>query len=157
VIASDVNEYRLGLAEKLGADVLINPAKEDLVEVVRRLTGGWGADVVLEMSGNSTAIRQSLKAARKGARVSMLGLPARPLEIDLGADVIMRGLILKGIAGRKIWKTWYQIRSLYRAGLADRLKPLITHVMPLEQVGEAMELMRTGQCGKAVLLPAPIR
>lgn len=153
VMAMDVNEYRLDLARKLGADVLINPAKVDPVAVVHSYTGGYGADVVMEMSGNPSAIRQALKAARKGARVSMLGLPSRPLEIDLGADVIMRGLVLQGIAGRKMWKTWYQIRSLLRAGLAERLAPLITHRLPLEQMGEAMELMRTGQCGKAILMP----
>lgn len=153
VMAMDVNEFRLNLARQLGADLLINPTQADPVEVVRNHTGGYGADVVLEMSGNPTALRQSLKAARKGARVSLLGLPSRPLELDLAADVIMRGLVLQGITGRKMWKTWYQIRSLYRAGLAERLKPLITHRLPLEQVGSAMELMRTGKCGKAVLLP----
>jgi len=153
VMAMDVNEYRLDLARKLGADVLINPTKVDPVEVVHKHTGGFGADVVMEMSGNASAIRQALKAARKGARVSLLGLPSRPVEIDLGADVIMRGLVLQGIAGRKMWKTWYQIRSLLRAGLAERLAPLITHRLPLEQVDEAMELMRTGQCGKAILVP----
>jgi len=153
VMAMDVNEFRLDLARKLGADVLINPTKEEPVEVVHRYTRGWGADVVLEMSGNATAINQSIKAARKGARVSMLGLPSRPIEIDMGADVIMRGITLQGIAGRKMWQTWVQIRSLYRAGLAERLRPLVTHQLPLEQVDVAMELMRTGTCGKAVLRP----
>jgi threonine 3-dehydrogenase len=153
VIAMDVNEYRLGLARELGADLLINPTKEDPVEVVRKQTRGYGVDVVLEMSGNAGAIRQSLKAARNGARVSLLGLPSKPLEIDLAADVIMRGLVLQGITGRKMWQTWYQVRSLYRAGLAERLKPLITHRLPLEQVGTAMELMASAECGKAVLMP----
>lgn len=153
VVAVDINEYRLDLARQLGADVLINPAKEDPVEVTRRYTRGYGADVVLEMSGNPGAMRQSFKAARNGARVSLLGLPSRPMEIDMSADVIMRGLVLQGITGRKMWQTWYQIRSLYRAGLAERLKPLITHKLPLERVADAMELMRTGTCGKAVLLP----
>jgi threonine 3-dehydrogenase len=153
VMAMDVNEYRLDLARQLGADLLINPIKEEPIEVVRRHTRGYGADVVLEMSGNANAIRQGLKAARNGGRVSLLGLPAKPLEIDLSADVIMRGLILQGITGRKMWETWYQIRSLYRTGLVERLKPLITHQFPLEGIEAAMELMRTGQCGKAVLLP----
>jgi threonine 3-dehydrogenase len=153
IIAMDINEYRLDLAKRLGADVLINPAKEDPVEVVRKYTRGFGADVVLEMSGNALAIRQSLKAARNGARVSLLGLPSRPLEIDLGADVIMRGLVLQGITGRKMWQTWYQIRSLLRAGLAERLQPIITHKMPLEDFATAMELMGAGKCGKVVLLP----
>ncbi len=153
VIASDINEYRLDLARQLGADVLINPAKQDVVEVVRQYTRGYGADVLLEMSGNASAIRQGLKAVRNGARVSLLGLPARPLELDLSADVIMRGLVLKGITGRKMWKTWYQVRSLYRAGLAERLKPLITHKLPLEGVHQAMELMGAAKCGKCVLMP----
>lgn len=153
VIAMDVNEFRLDLARKLGADVLVNPAKEEAVEVVKGLTRGYGVDVVLEMSGNAGAIRQSLKAARNGARVSMLGLPSRPLEIDLGADVIMRGLVLQGITGREMWQTWYRVRSMLRAGLAERLKPIITHRLPLEEVATAMELMGAAKCGKAVLLP----
>jgi threonine 3-dehydrogenase len=153
VIAMDVNPYRLELAKQLGADVVINPTQEDPIEVVRKHTRGYGADVVLEMSGNATAIRQSLRAARNGARISMLGLPSKPLEIDLGADVIMRGLVLKGITGRKMWKTWYQVRSMLRAGLAERLKPLVTHVLPLEGVHEGMELMGAGKCGKVVLKP----
>ncbi|MFZ5814827.1 MAG: L-threonine 3-dehydrogenase [Bacillota bacterium] len=153
VIAMDVNDYRLDLARQLGADVLINPTRQDPIEVVRGYTRGYGADVILEMSGNPTAIRQSLKAARNGARVSLLGLPSRPLEIDLSADVIMRGLVLQGITGRKMWQTWYQVRSLYRAGLAERLRPLITHKLPLEQVETAMELMGAGKCGKVVLMP----
>lgn len=153
VIAMDVNDFRLDLARQLGADLLINPLRAEPVSVVHQQTGGFGVDVVLEMSGNPTAIRQAIRSARKGARVSMLGLPSRPLELDLGADVIMRGLVLQGIAGRKMWQTWYQIRSLYRAGLGERLRPLITHRLPLEGFDEAMELMRTGQCGKAVLLP----
>jgi threonine 3-dehydrogenase len=153
VIAMDVNPYRLELAKQLGADVVINPTQEDPIEVVRKHTRGYGADVVLEMSGNATAIRQSLRAARNGARISMLGQPSKPLEIDLGADVIMRGLVLKGITGRKMWKTWYQVRSMLRAGLAERLKPLVTHVLPLEGVHEGMELMGAGKCGKVVLKP----
>lgn len=153
VIAMDINDFRLNLARELGADVLVNPSRLDAVEEVRKLTRGYGADVVLEMSGSPVAIRQGIKAARKGARVSLLGLPAKPLELDLSADVIMRGLVLQGIAGRQMWRTWYQIRSLYRAGLAERLRPLITHRLPLERVDEAMDLMKAGQCGKAVLLP----
>ncbi|MGE5675010.1 MAG: L-threonine 3-dehydrogenase [Mycobacterium leprae] len=153
VIAMDVNEYRLNLAKQLGADLLINPMKEDPIEVCRQNTRGYGVDVVLEMSGNATAIRQSLKAARNGARVSLLGLPSRPLEIDLGTDVVMRGLVLQGITGRKMWQTWSTMRSLFRAGLGERLMPVITHQMPLEDVEVGMELMKKGECGKVVLVP----
>ncbi|HWI63626.1 MAG TPA: L-threonine 3-dehydrogenase [Symbiobacteriaceae bacterium] len=153
VIAMDVNEYRLDMAKRLGADLLVNPMKEDPIEVIRKHTRGYGVDVVMEMSGNPTAIRQSLKSARNGARVSLLGIPSKPMELDLGADIVMRGLVLKGITGRKMWKTWYQSRSMLRAGLAERLKPLITHEMPLEFVHEGMELMGAGKCGKVVMYP----
>jgi threonine 3-dehydrogenase len=152
-ISMDINEYRLDMAKRLGADIVINPMKEDPIEVVRKNTRGYGVDVVLEMSGNPTAIRQSFKSARNGARISLLGLPSKPMEIDLGTDIVMRGLVLKGITGRKMWKTWYQGRSMLRAGLAERLKPLITHTMPLESVHEGMELMGAGKCGKVVLVP----
>lgn len=153
VVAMDVNEYRLDMARRLGADLLVNPMKEDPIETIRKATRGYGVDVVMEMSGNPTAIRQSFKSARNGARVSLLGLPSKPMEIDLGADIVMRGLVLKGITGRKMWKTWYQVRSMLRAGLAERLKPLITHELPLESVHEGMELMGAGRCGKVVLYP----
>jgi len=153
VFAMDVNPYRIDLARRLGADLVIDPTQEDPVEVIRAHTRGYGVDVVLEMSGNPTAIRQALRAARNGARISLLGLPSRPLELDLSADVIMRGLVLQGITGRRMWQTWYQVRSLYRAGLAERLRPLITHRLPLERIDTAMELMGSGQCGKVVLMP----
>ncbi|HWI53362.1 MAG TPA: L-threonine 3-dehydrogenase [Symbiobacteriaceae bacterium] len=153
VVAMDVNEYRLDMAKRLGADILVNPMKEDPIEVIRKHTRGYGVDVVMEMSGNPTAIRQSLKSARNGARVSLLGLPSKPMELDLGTDIVMRGLVLKGITGRKMWKTWYQSRSMLRAGLAERLKPLITHEMPLESFQEGMELMGAGKCGKVVMYP----
>jgi threonine 3-dehydrogenase len=153
VIAVDVNDYRLGLARTLGADLTVNPRQQDLAEAVRAATRGYGADVVLEMSGNERAIADGIRAARNGARVSLLGLPPAPVTLDLANEVVMRGLTLQGITGRQMWKTWYQVRSLYRAGLAERLKPLITHTFALDQVEDAMELMRTGQCGKAVLLP----
>ena len=153
VIAVDVKPYRLDLAARLGADVVVNAQVEDPVAVIRRETRGHGADVILEMSGNAGAIRQALQAARKGARFTLLGLPATALELDLSRDVIMRGITLQGITGRRLWQTWYQVRSLLRSGLADRLQPLITHQLPLAQLDQGMALIESGRCGKVVLLP----
>lgn len=99
------------------------------------------------------AIRQSIAFVRKGGRVSLLGLPTRNVELDLANQVIMRGVTLQGIAGRRMYQTWFQVRSLMRAGLAERLKPLITHTLPLEEFATGMELMGKGLCGKVVLTP----
>lgn len=153
VYAVDVNPYRLQLARQLGADVVIDASALDPVAEIRRVTAGYGSDVVLEMSGNPRAIQQAVAAVRNGGRVSMLGLPTRGVEIDLANQVIMRGVTLQGIAGRKLFKTWFQVRSLMRAGLAERLAPLVTHRLPLAEVDRGMELMREGRCGKVVLTP----
>lgn len=153
VYAIDVNPFRLDLARQLGADVLVDASRQDPVEAIRQVTGGHGSDVVLEMSGNPRAIQQSIAAVRNGGRVSMLGLPNRAVEIDLANQVIMRGVTLQGIAGRKLFKTWFQVRSLMRAGLAERLAPMVTHRLPLAEIGKGMELMREGKCGKVALIP----
>lgn len=153
VYAVDVNPYRLELARQLGADLVIDASRQDPAAEIRRVTGGNGCDVVLEMSGNPVAIQQGIQAVRNGGRVSLLGLPTRAVEIDLANQVIMRGITLQGIVGRRLFKTWFQVRSLMRAGLADRLAPLVTHRLPLAEIDRGMELMRAGQCGKVVLLP----
>lgn len=153
VYAVDVNPYRLDLARQMGADLVLDASRQDPVVEIRRATGGYGADVVLEMSGNPRAIQQGVAAVRNGGRVSMLGLPTRGVEIDLANEVIMRGVTLQGIAGRKLFKTWSQVRSLMRAGLAGRLAPMITHRLPLAEIDRGMELMREGRCGKVALVP----
>ncbi len=150
VYAVDVNDYRLALAKKMGATRVIDGRKEDVVQTLRDLSGG-GVDIVLEFSGHPAAINQALKAVRPGGQVSILGLPSKPLEIDLGNDIVMKGVEVRGIAGRRMYDTWFKVKGLLRGGLD--LKPLITHRLPLEQYAEAMELMRQGACGKVVLYP----
>ncbi len=151
VFAVDVNDYRLDLARRMGATEVIDGRKEDVVARLRRLSGGGGVDVLLEFSGNPTAINQGLKALRPGGKAAMLGLPSRPLEIDLGNDIVMKGIEVKGIAGRRMYDTWFKVKGLLRGGL--NLRPLITHRLPLEAYEDAMELMRQGNCGKVILYP----
>mgnify|MGYP002153776727 CR=1 FL=1 len=151
VFAVDVNDYRLDLARRMGATEVIDGRKEDVVARLRRLSGGGGVDVLLEFSGNPTAINQGLKALRPGGKAAMLGLPSRPLEIDLGNDIVMKGIEVKGIAGRRMYDTWFKVKGLLRGGLD--LRPLITHRLPLEAYEDAMELMRQGNCGKVILYP----
>ncbi len=152
VIASDVSPYRLELAKKMNADAVIDPSRENFVERVRQLTEGRMLDGVLEMSGNPVAIRDGLAALRMGGRLSLLGLPSEPFDLDWNKLVIFKGVTLHGIIGRRMYQTWYQMDGLLRSGKLD-LRPAITHVMPMEKVDEAIGLLRSGKAGKVVLVP----
>lgn len=153
IIATEVSAYRRGLGIQMGADVVIDPlAVEDLPALVREHTEGSGVEVVLEMSGHPTAIRDGIRSARMGARVSLLGLPANDVELDLSEGVIMRGITLQGITGRRMFDTWYKTRALLESGRLD-IAPLITHTFPLARYDEAMQLLHGGECGKIVLIP----
>ena len=114
------------------------------------ISDGLGVDVVLEMSGHPAAIRQGFQALRNGGRVSMLGIPSRLVELDLANDVIFKGATIMGISGRRIFDTWYRTRSILENGQLD-LKQVITHTLPFEQLNDAMEIMKSGDCGKIVL------
>ncbi|MGH7753118.1 MAG: L-threonine 3-dehydrogenase, partial [Gemmatimonadales bacterium] len=103
VIASDVNPRRLELARAMGADVLLDAAKTDVVEGVRAETGGEGADVVCEMSGNPKALKQTFAAVRLGGRVQLLGLPSGEVPLNLASDVIFMGVTVYGVIGRKMY------------------------------------------------------
>ena len=152
VIASDIAPYRLDLARKMNADQVIDAAKEPFVERVHELTEGRGLDGVLEMSGNPQAVRDGLAALRNGGRLSLLGLPKEPFELDWTRLLIFKGVTLHGIIGRRMYQTWYQMDNLLRSGRLD-VRPAITHVMPMERFDEAIALLRSGNAGKVVLIP----
>lgn len=152
IYASDISEYRLGLAKKMGAHIAINPARENLNKIVLDDTNGEGVDVLLEMSGAPGAIRDGLNLLKSGGHAVLLGLPSKPFEFDLANLVIMKGITVHGIAGRKLWETWYEIRGLLRSG-AVNLEPVITHRFKLEEFQKAFETMMSGDSGKVVLFP----
>ncbi|MGH2543168.1 MAG: L-threonine 3-dehydrogenase, partial [Ardenticatenaceae bacterium] len=128
IIVTDVSRPKLHLARRMGADVMLNPLEDDIVGAVRDLTGD-GADVLLEMSGAAAAIASGLAALRPGGEAALLGVPARPVEIDWANDVVFKGLTIQAIYGRKIWDTWHRMRALLATGAVD-LSPLITHHLP---------------------------
>lgn len=150
VIASDLNANRLALAHAMGADVLLNPGKEDVVARVMEETGGEGADLVCEMSGNPTAIGDAFRAARLGGRVNLLGLPKGQVPINLARDVIFKGLTVYGVIGRKMYETWHQMQRFLASGLLDPT-PVVTHRFPLEAIDDALEAIRSGAAGKVIL------
>jgi threonine 3-dehydrogenase len=152
VFASDVSPYRLELARAMHADAVIDASREDFAARCLELTGGRGLDGVLEMSGNPRAVRDGLAALRMGGRMSMLGLPTEPFELDWNRLVIFKGITLHGIIGRRMYDTWFQLDQMLGSGRLD-LRPAITHVMPMAQFDDAITLLREGRAGKVVLVP----
>jgi threonine 3-dehydrogenase len=154
VIASDLNPKRLELARAMGAQVVLNPKSDDVVARVRELTGGDGVDLVCEMSGHPSGHAQALAAARMGGRVNLLGTPSRTTEVDFARDIIFKGLTLYGVTGRKMYQTWHQMLRFLRAGQVNP-RPVITHRFPLEQIAEAIQVIKDGQAGKVILEVGP--
>lgn len=152
IIAIEVNEYRLNLAKELGADIVINPLNQDVIKEVLASTNGKGPDVIGEFSGNKYAIEQAFTYCKPGGKISLLGLPTKDIEIDLANMIVFKGITVYGVVGRKIYDTWYQVKELVDKKLLDFDK-IITHVMPMSKIDEAMELMGSGNCGKIVVIP----
>jgi threonine 3-dehydrogenase len=154
VIASDLNPKRLELACAMGAQITLNPTHDDVVARVRELTGGDGVDLVCEMSGHPSGHAQAFAAARMGGRVNLLGTPSRTTEVDFARDIIFKGLTLYGVTGRKMYQTWHQMFRFLRAGQVDP-RPVITHRFPLEQIADAIQVIKDGQAGKVILEVGP--
>ena len=150
IIASDVSDYRLGLAKQLGADYTINPTRDD-TDLITRVTGGEGVDVALEMSGNPAAIHKCFLYVKNGGRVTLFGIPEAQVSFDMTNEIIFKGIRVYGVTGRRLFQTWYRLSGLFKAGL--NIKPVVTHVLPLDKFAEGFDLVAKGQCGKVVLLP----
>jgi len=150
IFAIEPNAKRLDLATTMGATYALNPREVDPIQRILAITGGLGVDVVLEMSGHPGAIRQGFKSLRYGGRVSLLGLPSGMIELDLANDIIFKGATVLGISGRRIFDTWYRTRRILESGQLD-LKQVITHTLPFERIHDAMEIMKSGDCGKIVM------
>jgi threonine 3-dehydrogenase len=148
--AVDVNDFRLDLARKVGATWTINGRAENSVEIIREATEGVGCDIALEMSGAPGGIRQAFEALRSGGRISILGLPAEPLEFDLSNLIVLKAAEVHGIYGRKMYETWYQTRTLLGEGLVD-VSPIITHRMSLDDFEHGIALLSRGEAGKIIL------
>jgi threonine 3-dehydrogenase len=148
VIGTEVSEYRIDLAHKIGTDHVLNPREVDLERAIEELVPG-GVDATLEMSGHPSSLSLAVRRTRPGGRISLLGVfPESNQTIDMNA-VIFKGIDMQGIVGRNLWKTWDQMGELLKTGLLN-LDPVVTHVMHYTQFQEAMELMKIGQAGKVV-------
>jgi threonine 3-dehydrogenase len=148
VVVTDVNDYRLALARRMGASRAINVQRDSLDETMRELGMQEGFDVGLEMSGNAAAFREMLRTMHHGGSIAILGIPPGEAAIDWN-QVIFKGLTLKGIYGREMFETWYKMASLLQSGLP--LAPVITHHFPVQEFEHGFQTMDSGQSGKVIL------
>lgn len=148
VVVTDVNDYRLGLAQKMGATVTVNTTKQPLKEVMKNLGMKEGFDVGLEMSGNKYAFNEMIDNMTHGGRIALLGIQQPDTMVDWN-KIVFNGLFLKGIYGREMFETWYKMTSMIKSGLD--ISPVITHRLDYKDFIEGFEVMRTGKSGKVIL------
>jgi len=148
VVITDVNPYRLALAEKMGVTLAVDVREIRLSDMQKKLGMVEGFDVGLEMSGNAAAFREMLANMSHGAKIAMLGIPEREMSIDWHT-VIFNMLTLKGIYGREMYETWYKMTVMLQSKLD--ISPVITHRFPYQEFPEGFRVMDTGQCGKVIL------
>ena len=148
VVITDVNDYRLDLARKMGASRTINVSRERISDVFEDLNMSNGFDVGLEMSGNPDAFKDMLENMYHGGKIALLGLLPKSTQINWDA-IIFKGLHVKGIYGREMYETWYKMTQMLRSGLD--ISPVLTHKLPIDDFQEGFDIMESGNCGKVVL------
>ncbi|PJE80831.1 L-threonine 3-dehydrogenase [invertebrate metagenome] len=148
VVVTDVNDYRLDLAHKLGADRVVNVARDSLNDVMKELDIVEGFDVGMEMSGSPAAINQMFGAMNHGGHVALLGIPDGRVDLDI-AQVMFKGLKIKGLYGREMFETWYKMSTMLQSGL--NVNDVITHRYSIDDYQEAFEVMASGNAGKVIL------
>jgi len=148
IVVTDVNDYRLKLAKKMGASRTLNVTRESIDDTMRELGMEEGFDVGMEMSGNPQAFQDMLRTMHHGGKVALLGIPPSEMSIDWH-QVIFKGLVIKGVYGREMFETWYKMSSMLQSGL--NIEPIITHHFDVDDFQPAFELMESGQSGKVIL------
>ena len=149
VIAVEPNRYRLELAGRMGADDLVEAGVDSAEPAVLRAAGGQ-VDCALEMSGAPVAVVAATRVVRPGGWISLLGIGDAPTTIDLSQDVVMRGLALHGVVGRRLFATWEETSRYLHDGVIDAAA-LITHHYPMTEIDAAVSLIKSGRCGKVSL------
>ena len=148
IVVTDLNEQRLEIAKKMGATVTVNAAKGETVEGAMRQLGIRGFDIGLEMSGAPAAFNDMIAHMYKGANIAQLGILPSNTQVNW-SDIIFNALTIKGITGRRMWETWYQMEQMLVGGLD--LNPVITHRFHFDDFQKGFDIMSSGQCGKVLL------
>ncbi|MDR3326741.1 MAG: L-threonine 3-dehydrogenase [Prevotellaceae bacterium] len=148
VVVTDLSDYRLNIAKKMGATITINPTRKETVADAMKQLDMKGFDVGLEMSGSAVAFREMLDYMYNGSNIALLGILPDGTGVDW-SKIIFKALTLKGIYGRKMWETWYQMQQMLIAGI--NITPIITHRFNIDDFQKGFDVMESGQCGKVVL------
>lgn len=153
VFAVEVAPKRLAMARQLFPNiVLIDPKEQNPIENIIEATNGLGVDVVIELSGSPEAVKQAFKVVKREGRISLVGITAAPVELEINRDIVLKEARVYGSFGRLIWQTWWQVRDLLDTGKFDPL-PVITHHFPLGDYAKALELATQGEAGKIIFHP----
>lgn len=152
IVASDVSASRLAIAQQVGADRIINPLESDMTKQILKETNGYGVDVIIEASGNASALSQSFKLLRKGGTVALIGLPGQPVELEVGKDIVFKEAKVFGIHGRKMFSTWHRMERMLESRKLD-VGPIMTHKFPLDQWQEGVRLAKSGEACKVIFRP----
>ena len=158
VIATELasEKVRFSLARKMGADKVLDASMgtDALVNEVKGLTDGNGADVCLEMSGAAPALKQIFEMLTPGGRVSILGLYGDPVTLDVNNAITFKSATVHGITGRRMFQTWDQMfKILWRKDFREKLSSIVTHTLPIKDIEKGMKLIRTKQAAKVSLKP----
>jgi threonine 3-dehydrogenase len=148
IVASDLSDYRLEIAKKMGATATVNPAKGEKIDTVRKQLGIRGFDVGLEMSGSPKAFVDMINNMYNGSSIALLGLLPSTFEVPWN-DIIFKAITLKGIYGREMWETWYKMEQMIIGGID--LAPAITHHFKVDEFQKGFDIMEEGNCGKVIL------
>ena len=151
VFAVDVNEYRLSIAKKMGDNVeTLNPANGDVNKIIKEETEGYGADVVIELSGSTKGTQMGFEIVKKTGNIILVGLASEKVPIDLVNNVIYKEATIYGITGREMFNSWYQTESLIKSGKLN-IEEVLTHEFTLDEIEEAIITAKEGKCGKPVI------
>jgi len=150
IICVELNEYRTKAVYSMGADLVVNPRQEDVIQKVLEESNGLGVDIVMEFSGNVHGIQAATKYVCAGGEMVIAGLPSQEVPINF-AEVFYRGVNMYGISGREMYHTWKVMKGLLEAGLD--VSSCVSHILPLEQFKKGFELIESGQALKVLLRP----
>ena len=148
IVVTDISDYRLNIAKQMGATLAINPSKGETVKEAMQQLHMRGFDIGLEMSGSPVAFREMIDSMYKGSKIAQLGILPDTTTVNW-SEIIFNALTIKGIYGREMWETWYQMEQMLISGID--LTPVITHRFHIDDFQKGFDVMESGLCGKVIL------